>query len=87
MSGDVRGVDLENVSVTSGPSTVNVYNEQQSRLTLEERVMDLERMVYGERRWSEPGLIKRQQRQLYISVTNMILTLLTFVLLLLSLWR
>lgn len=61
----------------------NDYRSNQSNLSLEDRVMDLERMVYGEKRWSEPGLIKRQQRQLWISQANMILNTITLVLLLL----
>ncbi len=83
MDGDVTGVDLEHVNVSSGPSSVNVYNNQQRRrhssLSLEDRVMDLERMVYGEERWSEPGLIKRQQRQLWISQANAVMNAITLI--------
>lgn len=57
---------------------------QRSSYSLEDRVMDLERLIYGESKWSEPGLIKRQQRQLQISQINM--TLNALMLLLLIAW-
>jgi len=44
--------------------------------------MDLERLIYGESKWSEPGMIKRQQQQITISQINTALnaiTLLTLV--------
>jgi hypothetical protein len=63
--GDTTGVDLENVTVSSGPSSVNFYNDKSHR-TLEDRLEDLERFMYGEARWNELGMIKRQQRQLQI---------------------
>lgn len=69
--GNVTGVDLQDVSVSSGQQNVNVYNQGRDKRSLEERVEDLERMIYGEPRWSEPGLIKRQQRQLWVSQVNM----------------
>lgn len=88
MPDNVTGVDLENVQVSSGPSAVNVYNQGWEKRSLEERVEDLERMIYGEPRWSEPGLIKRQQRQLWISQTNMAINIGTLVLLAVYLlWR
>lgn len=79
--GNVTGVDLQDVSVSSGQQNVNVYNQGRDKRSLEERVEDLERMIYGEPRWSEPGLIKRQQRQLWISQVNMALDGLTLALL------
>lgn len=57
--------------------------------SLEDRVLDLERLIYGESRWNEPGMIKRQQRQLQISQTNLGLNvagLVVIVLLLFQLW-
>ncbi len=53
-----------------------------SRLSHEDRIMDLERLIYGEPRWSEPGLIKRQQTHQRISQWNMALNVLMFVVLL-----
>lgn len=79
--GNVTGVDLQDVSVSSGQQNVNVYNQGRDKRSLEERVEDLERMIYGEPRWSEPGLIKRQQRQLWISQVNMAINGLTLALL------
>lgn len=67
MPDSVTGVDLENVQVSSGPSSVNVYTTQQDRRPLDQRVEELEQMVYGEPRWNEPGLIRRHQSQLRIS--------------------
>ena len=61
---------------------------QRARLSIEDRVMDLERMVYGEIKWSEPGLIKRQQSHQRISQWNMAMSIATFLLLLAVLfWR
>jgi hypothetical protein len=79
--GNVTGVDLQDVSVSSGQQNVNVYNQGRDKRSLEERVEDLERMIYGEPRWSEPGLIKRQQRQLWVSQVNMAINGLTLALL------
>ena len=87
MSDNIKGVDLEQVTVSSGQNTVNFYDQQRSK-PLEDRVMDLERLIYGEPRWSEPGMIKRQQRQLWVSQANMIINLVTALLLLLfMIWR
>lgn len=83
--GNVTGVDLQDVSVSSGQQNVNVYNQGRDKRSLEERVEDLERMMYGEPRWSEPGLIKRQQRQLWVSQVNMAINGLTLALLALHL--
>ncbi len=83
--GNVTGVDLQDVSVSSGQQNVNVYNQGRDKRSLEERVEDLERMIYGEPRWSEPGLIKRQQRQLWVSQVNMAINGLTLALLALHL--
>ncbi len=76
----VKGAEFDNVTVSSSP-TVNIYDKQRST-TLEDRVMDLERLIYGESKWSEPGMIKRQQQQITISQINTALnavTLLTLV--------
>lgn len=82
----VRGVDLEQVSVSSSP-TVNIYDKQRST-TLEERVMDLERLIYGESKWSEPGMIRRQQQQITISQVNMALNAITLIALIIyMLWN
>lgn len=65
-------------------------NYQRTQQSLEDRVMDLERLVYGEPRWGEPGLIKRQQRQLSISLLNLGLNVagtLALLILLFSLWK
>lgn len=35
--------------------------------SLEDKVMDLERVVYGEPQWAEPGIIRRQKRQAVMS--------------------
>lgn len=83
--GNVTGVDLQDVSVSSGQQNVNVYNQGRDKRSLEERVEDLERMIYGEPRWSEPGLIKRQQHQLWVSQVNMAINGLTLALLALHL--
>lgn len=64
-------------------------NQQRSQ-SLEDRVLDLERLIYGEPRWQEPGMIKRQQRQLYISQLNLGLNVAGFIVLiaiLLYSWR
>ena len=76
----VKGAEFDNVTV-GGPTNVNIYDKQRST-TLEDRVMDLERLIYGESKWSEPGMIKRQQQQITISQINTALnaiTLLTLV--------
>jgi hypothetical protein len=57
-------------------------NNQRSNQSLEDRVLDLERLVYGEPRWQEPGMIKREQRQLYISHLNLALNVAGFIVLL-----
>jgi hypothetical protein len=70
VSGEERGVgagrDIDESVIIPGDhnrsnnNRIDIFNEYrnpQSSLSLEERVMDLERMVYGEKRWSEPGLI------------------------------
>ena len=83
----VRGVDLEQVSVSSGQNTVNIYDKQRST-TLEERVMDLERLIYGESKWSEPGMIRRQQQQITISQINIALNAITLIALIIyKLWN
>lgn len=77
----VKGAEFDNVTV-GGPTNVNIYDKQRST-TLEDRVMDLERLIYGESKWSEPGMIKRQQQQITISQINTALnaiTLLTLIL-------
>jgi hypothetical protein len=80
--GDVKGVDVDNVTVSSGPSSVNVYNtDRRIHRTLEDRVEDLERMIYGEPKWSEIGLIKRQQRQLLLSQINVVINAIMLLLL------
>jgi len=62
--------------------------QQRSNLSLEDRVMDLERLIYGEAKWSEPGMIRRQQRQLQISQINMGLSALMLLLLLaIMIWK
>jgi len=71
----VKGAEFDNVTVSSSP-TVNIYDKQRST-TLEDRVMDLERLIYGESKWSEPGMIKRQQQQITISQTNTALNAIT----------
>lgn len=49
--------------------------------------MDLERLIYGEPKWSEPGMIRRQQRQLQYSQINMVLsTLMLLLLIALLIW-
>ena len=76
----VKGAEFDNVTV-GGPTNVNIYDKQRST-TLEDRVMDLERLIYGESKWSEPGMIKRQQQQITISQISTALnaiTLLTLV--------
>lgn len=35
--------------------------------------MDLERLIYGEPRWNEPGMIKRLQHQLRVSQVSLAL--------------
>ena len=77
----VKGAEFDNVTV-GGPTNVNIYDKQRST-TLEDRVMDLERLIYGESKWSEPGMIKRQQQQITIGQINTALnaiTLLTLIL-------
>lgn len=82
----MKGAEFDNVTV-GGPTTVNVYDKQRST-TLEDRVMDLERLIYGESKWSEPGMIKRQQRNLTISQINVALDFLMLVaLLIFMLWK
>ena len=71
----VKGAEFDNVTVSSSP-TVNIYDKQRST-TLEDRVMDLERLTYGESKWSEPGMIKRQQQQITISQINTALNAIT----------
>ena len=71
----VKGAEFDNVTV-GGPTNVNIYDKQRST-TLEERVMDLERLIYGESKWSEPGMIKRQQQQITISQINTALNAIT----------
>jgi len=71
----VKGAEFDNVTV-GGPTNVNIYDKQHST-TLEERVMDLERLIYGESKWSEPGMIKRQQQQITISQINTALNAIT----------
>lgn len=76
----VKGAEFDNVTV-GGPTNVNIYDKQRST-TLEDRVMDLERLIYGEPKWNEPGMIKRQQHNITISQINTALnavTLLTLV--------
>lgn len=82
----VKGAEFDNVTV-GGPTNVNIYDKQRST-TLEDRVMDLERLIYGESKWSEPGMIKRQQRNLTISQINVALDFLMLVaLLIFMLWK
>lgn len=73
-AGDVRGVDVEHVSVSSGPSSVNIYNDEytspQRRLTLEERVNALERYMYDDERSGEPGLLKAEKQSRWLSQLN-----------------
>lgn len=73
-AGDVRGVDVEHVTVSSGPSSVNIYNDEytspQRRLTLEERVNALERYMYDDERSGEPGLLKAQKQSKWQSQLN-----------------
>ncbi len=71
----VKGAEFDNVTV-GGPTNVNIYDKQRST-TLEDRVMDLERLIYGESKWSEPGMIKRQQQQITISQINTALNAIT----------
>lgn len=67
MTGDVKGVDLEQVSVTSGPSTVNVYNDDkrpiQRSASLEQRVERLERATFGDDVIGLYGVIRQQRTQ------------------------
>lgn len=82
----VKGAEFDNVTV-GGPTTVNLYDKQRST-TLEERVMDLERLIYGESKWSEPGMIRRQQQQITISQVNMALNAITLIALIIyMLWN
>lgn len=73
-AGDVRGVEVEHVSVSSGPSSVNIYNDEytspQRRLTLEERVNALERYMYDDERSGEPGLLKAEKQSRWLSQLN-----------------
>ncbi len=48
-------------------------NRQRNSQSLEDRILDLERLIYGESRWNEPGMIKRQQRQLQISQLSLVI--------------
>jgi hypothetical protein len=97
IDGDV-GDDGRQVAVGKGnrqtdySNRINIYNDEEklhrSRLSLEDRVMDLERLVYGESKWSEPGLIKRQQVHQRISQWNMVVNIAMFLLMLIYLvWR
>lgn len=82
----VKGAEFDNVTV-GGPTNVNIYDKQRST-TLEDRVMDLERLIYGESKWSEPGMIKRQQQQITISQINTALNAITLLTLVIHmLWR
>lgn len=71
-AGDVRGVDVEHVTVSSGPSAVNVYNDEYRprEKTLEEKVEALERYTYGDERSGEPGLLKAQRQSKWQSQLN-----------------
>lgn len=88
--GDVRGVDLEHVNVSSGPSSVNIYNDEyvtpQRRLTLEERVNALERYMYDDERSGEPGLLKAQKRQQWQSQLNSYLLVAVVILHVIQFW-
>lgn len=82
----VKGAEFDNVTV-GGPTNVNIYDKQRST-TLEDRVIDLERLIYGESKWSEPGMIKRQQQQITISQINTALNAITLLTLVIHmLWR
>ena len=98
IDGDV-GEEGRNVTVGKGNRQADYSNRvllnfgddhdstHRSRLSIEERLTDLEQLIYGEIRWSEPGLIKRQQRQLIISQANMVLNVIMLLLIILYLWK
>lgn len=50
--------------------------------SLEERVTDLEQVIYGEKRWSEPGMIRRQQQQTMLTISNTLLLIVVIILML-----
>ena len=90
VTGGSVGDNNRNVAIGKGNrqtdynNRINIYNDDerpQQHKSLEDRIMDMERVVYGEPRWSEPGLIKRQQKHLQISQWNMALNILMFLLL------
>ncbi len=59
----------------------NDDHRHRQEVSLEDRVVDIERMVYGEPRWSEPGIIRRQKRQAVLSMSNTMLLFIVLVLL------
>ena len=89
VTGGNVGDNNRNVTIGKGNrqadynNRINIYNddERPQQKSLEDRVMDMERIIYGEPRWSEPGLIKRQQKHLQVSQWNMALNTLMFLLL------
>jgi hypothetical protein len=92
------GEDGRNISIGKGNRqsdysnrlNVNMQGDRQYKAGagVEDRLMDIERVVYGEPRWSEPGLIKRQQTHQRISQWNMALSIATFILLIaVFFWR
>ena len=66
---------------------IDFSEHHRKQSTLEERVMDLERMVYGEKRWAEPGLIRRMKRTQITMTVNVGVSVSILLLLLLYLWR
>ena len=90
MSDNIKGVDLESVTVSSGPSSVNIYNDEyrtpQRRLSIEERVNALERYMYDDERSGEPGLLKAQRRQQWQSQLNSYLLVAVVILNVIQFW-
>ena len=92
VSGDAHTRDFAGRDAADHRNYIDIklsdQQQQRSSLSLEDRVMDLERLIYGEPKWSEPGMIRRQQRQLQISQINMVLSMLMLLLLLaIMIWK
>jgi hypothetical protein len=62
---DGRGSSRSDVHVNFGD------NRDRHNASVEDRLRDLERYMFGDNRYGEPGMIRRQQQQLLVSQINM----------------
>lgn len=84
VGGDANTRDFSGRDSARYNNTVNIDRHQhphREHLSVEERLMDLEQIIYGEPRWHEVGMIKRQRTNLMISQINMVINCVNIIML------